>query len=41
MFPLISTNSEGDISMIEAFALSYIFEKAWGRASRGEGGSLF
>ena len=33
-------NYEGDVSMIDAFILAFIFEKAWGRASAGEDGSL-
>lgn len=33
MYPLTNTNSEGDVSLIEAFILGYIFEKSWGRAS--------
>ncbi|KAL4470849.1 hypothetical protein ABPG72_016395 [Tetrahymena utriculariae] len=40
MYPLTNPNSEGDVSLIEAFVLGYIFEKSWGRASQGEGGSV-
>ena len=40
MYPLTVPGFDGDVSLVEAFILGYIFEKAWGRASSGEGGSI-
>ncbi|EGR31456.1 hypothetical protein IMG5_109050 [Ichthyophthirius multifiliis] len=42
MNPLCIVNGEYklDVSIIDAFVIGYIFEKAWGRASYGEGGSI-
>lgn len=33
MYPLTNPSLDGDISVIDAFVLGYIFEKSWGRAS--------
>lgn len=40
MYPLTNPDSEGDVSLIEAFIIGYIFDKSWGRASQGESGSF-
>jgi hypothetical protein len=37
---IINGECKSDVSIIDAFIIGYIFEKAWGRASYGEGGSI-
>jgi fructose-1,6-bisphosphatase len=40
LYPDSKTNPDGVINIFEAFAISHVFERSWGRASCGEIGTL-